>query len=65
MLTELRGSLGAESFHNARASWRGRTLLLGVADPPALDSQRHAIDICVLAQAPDAVVEVVALESVP
>ena len=65
VLTGLRGVLGDEPLRDARASWRGRTLLLGVKDTAALDSQQHAIDTCVLAQSPDAVVEVVQVENVP
>ena len=65
VLAGLRGVLGDEPLHDARASWRGRTLLLGVKDTAALDAQQRAIDTCVLAQSPDAVVEVIQVENVP
>ena len=64
VLAGLRGVIGDEVLGGASVRWRGRTLLLGVGDPPALDSQREAIETCVRAQAPDAVVEVVQGESV-
>ena len=64
LLAGLRQALGDEAFRGAHAQWRGRVLLLGVGDPPALDAQRQAIETCVVAQAPDAVVEVVQVESV-